>query len=615
MSGPPQSFQRRTDDLYMLKTRNLVYQDVNGTYPTSGGVGYVKDTVGNVGWSSTITATDGNLRVKGDIEVVNNLSDETKVVINGQNGDITTDGIVTINGDLIVSNAPTVKGVKFVNITDDTTISQVFTRTVPPGQEQLMWNSTLNGVVEPLSGWSALLSQAPIIFRTVDTGGLSGATLTLAQNMNALLNLFYTRGIFVQTLTNTTALATVFNTPVSIRFNIGSDGFTYTPSSYGPSTAVPYSTIRDDINTAAVAQGCGSRFVATYIDGGKMKFDISLNSGETWSFTDASPNGLTAQFFMNHIGFSDISADVTYPNFFYPSTSPETQFVLQDFSVIMPTIPIAAPTNPVLTDTTCTFDIPPVPTLPPIAIQQIGIYWCRSDAVFSTSPNVVVPNGTTSYTITDLSASTSYNVAVSYRSAYDDSSPGPVLTFTTTGLVPSIALTGTNMYSVELTEDVNWLATPSYGSTAPNYGKSYVSGVKFNVATVYSAIWTGTLNDLTQISQIQSVTVEFYAGAGTGTTGARFYTGTNPQANILDQGSTVDAKYGDAAGVGGSVVIFPDADGLDMLHEIFNADEAGAIDTTKNMTFGWFCSQGGLRNCEMTRFNVIYMSMGPGPSP
>ena len=269
MSGPPQSFQRRTDDLYMLKTRNLVYQDVNGTYPTSGGVGYVKDTVGNVGWSSTITATDGNLHVKGDVEIVNNLSNETKVTINGQNGDITTDGVVTINGNLSVSNAPTFKGLNFENVTDGTSLSQIFTRTVPPGQEQLIWNSNLNHTIEPLSGWSELLSQAPIIFRTVDISGLSGATLILAQNMNALLNLFYTRGIFVQTLTSTPAVATVFNTPVSIRFNIGSRGFTYTPSSYGPSTAVPYSTIVAELNTAAVAQGCGARFNATYI-GGKI---------------------------------------------------------------------------------------------------------------------------------------------------------------------------------------------------------------------------------------------------------------------------------------------------------------------------------------------------------
>ena len=605
MSGLPQSFQRRTEDLYMLKTRNLVYQDVIGTYPTQGAMGYVTNTVGSVGWSSAVTTNpEGDLTVKG----TTTLGANGVITVDGGTGNLTTTGNVDIGGELTVTNTATVQGLNLINLTDLTSSSQLCTFKDTPTTEQLQWRSTLNNTTEPISGWSVLVEPAAQIFRTVDTSGLSGATLTLAQNMNALLNLFLTRGIFVQTLTNTTGFATVFNTPVSIRFNIGIASFTYTPPS-GSAIAVPYSTIVAGLNAAAVAASVApSVFTASYI-GGKIQLTIPLGTGQYWTYTNTATNG-TAQFFMNHIGFTNLSIDVL--NF---SPSVETPSVLQDFSVIMPAAPSSAPTNPVPTDISCSIVLPAAPTTPPIAIQQIGIYWCVSGGAFSTYPNALVSTGTSTYTIAGLSANTSYKVALSYRSLYDESPKGPELTFKTIGLLPAIFLTGTNMYSVELTEDVNWLATPSYGSMAPNYGKSYVSGVKFNVAMVYSAVWTDTLNDLTQISQIQSVTIEFYAGATSATTDARFYTGSNPQAKIIDHGSTVSAKYGDTAGVGGSIIIVPDADGLDILHEIFNADEAGVIDTTKNMSFGWFCSQGGLRNCEMMRFNVIYMSMGPGPDP
>ena len=590
----------------MLKTRNLVYQGVNGTYPTQGAMGYVTNTVGSVGWSSAVTTNpEGDLTVKG----TTTLGANGIITVDGGTGNLITTGNVDIGGELTVTNTATVQGLNLINLTDLTSSSQLCTFKDTSTTEQLQWRSTLNNTIEPISGWSVLVEPAAQIFRTVDITGLSGATLTLAQNMNALLNLFLTRGIFVQTLTSTTGVATVFNTSVSIRFNIGTLGFSYTPSSYGPSIAVPYSTIVAELNAAAAAASVSpSVFTASYI-GGKIQLTIPLGTGQYWTFTNTATNG-TAQFFMNHIGFTNLSIDVL--NF---SPSVETPSVLQDFSVIMPAAPSSAPTNPVPTDVSCSIVLPAVPTTPPIAIQQIGIYWCVSGGAFSTFPNALVSTGTSTYRITGLSANTSYKVALSYRSLYDESPKGPELSFNTTGLRPAIFLTGTNMYSVELTEDVNWLATPSYGSMAPNYGKSYVSGVKFNVAMVYSAVWTDTLNDLTQISQIQSVTVEFYAGAISATADVRFYTGSNPHANIIDQGSTVDPQHGDTIGFGGSVIIIPDANGVDILRAIFNADEEGVIDTTKNMSFGWFCSQGGLRNCEMTRFNVIYMSMGPGPDP
>jgi hypothetical protein len=163
---------------------------------------------------------------------------------------------------------------------------------------------------------------------------------------------------------------------------------------------------------------------------------------------------------------------------------------------------------------------------------------------------------------------------------------------------------------VDVTQDPNWLETPSYGVANVNYNKQYVSNVKYTVASVFASIFGSSFSDLTNINQINSVTIDFYAGVNAVGSDVRFFTGPNPNQNILytPGDTTIDSDYGDAHGVGGTITIYPDADGIDMLHEIFNADEKGVIDTTKNITFGWFASRGGaIRNCEVTGLSVVYV--------
>jgi len=56
------SYQRRTDDLLRLKTRQLILQNVNGTYPGAGSMLYIADSNGTLGNASSITAdASGNL--------------------------------------------------------------------------------------------------------------------------------------------------------------------------------------------------------------------------------------------------------------------------------------------------------------------------------------------------------------------------------------------------------------------------------------------------------------------------------------------------------------------------------------------------------------------------
>lgn len=596
MSGIPQSFQRRTDDLYLLKTRNIVFENVDGTFPVKGALSYTTNSAGAVGFSTVTADSSGNLTIPGTTTMGANGG---YVVVDGETGILTANQDVDVYGKVTVDNTVKANALELVNTSDITIVSQLDDRTIA-GVETLAWSNAA-GVAEPISGWNAKLTPAALIFRTVDTTGLTGATLIMAQNQNNLLTLFQQRGVFVATVTSNPTLAAVFNTSQSITFRITptsgpSTVFTY-PISGDPAKAVAYTELVTGINNAASLPS----FASYTLVGGVGTLTFTVGPTNTLQFVDTTTNG-TAQLFLNHLNTS-LSVNTPYTN-----TASAT---VRDFTQVMPATPTAAPTDisGTIDASNCTITIPAFPATP-IAIQNVCVYWCISGDSFSSSPNAIIPTSQTTYRITGLGAGTSYKVAISYRSLYDESPIGPVDYFTTS-LRNNLAMSffsNTNVYAVELTQDVNWLSTPSYGTTLINYGKQYMSNVKFTVATVFSAIWTDTLSDLTNLSQIQSVTIDFYAGATTATKGARFFTGTNQLTNILylESSGPVEAKYSDTVGLGGSIIIYPDVDGIAMLRAIFNADSDGNIDVGKNMVFGWYCTQGGLRNCEMTRFNAIY---------
>lgn len=599
MNGP--SFQRRTDDLYLLKTRNIIYENVDGSFPTPGAIGYITNTVGAVGWSGITTDTSGNLTVPGTATLGKNGA----VEVSGITGTLLAKNDVVINGTLVANNTVQTYTLILENLTETNVESQLYDDNDVNGKETLFWKND-DSEIEPISGWTAKIEPSQLIFRTVDTTDLSGATLVLAQQMNALLTLFLNRGVFVNTITPNTTLAAVFNTDVSILFSI-----------YGPTgnfvSSAPFS-ITGDKNVAVPYNQIAASLKTTYMDVSYNPVDSTygtmsfiLDASYTMIYTDLSTNG-TAQLFMNHIGFGILQTGVAYPNLINTSMVGS----VEDLFPLMPPTPTAAPTVAVGYPhrLSCRINIPPKPTTPVIAIQKVCIYWCVSGSSFQQYPNAIIPTTQTTYDITGLTANTEYIVGLSYRSLYDESPiSNKQLYFITTVMGPALASDFSSeikVYSVELTEDVNWLATPSYGVSVVNYAKPYLTNVKFTVATVFSSVWSGTLSDLTQISQIQSVSIDFYAGSSSAD--ARFFTGTNPMTNIVYAGGgpPVEAQYGDAVGAGASMTIYPDVDGLDMLHEIFNAADDGAIDVAKNMTFGWYCTQGGLRNCEMTRFNVVY---------
>jgi hypothetical protein len=573
------SFQQRTDDLYRLKTRNLVYQNADGSYPAKGSIGYVTNTVGTIGWSDVTTDSSGNFDVPGTATF--GINDAVTV---DSLGDLNAKYNVNVNGILTASEVDT-NGIVLYTV-NGTTQSQIYDVSVN-GVQTLTWSDN-NQVEEPLSGWTARLAPSPHIFRNVDTTGLTGSLLVMAQDMNALMTILQQQQCFVTTIASSTSdLVTVFNTSESVKFVLTLQAFPYTESSFIVSQAgniasgVTYPALVAAIQSAGAATPISVTY--TPIDVATGTIDISA-TGYDIKYTDVSTNG-TAQMFMNHLGFGSVLPDIC-SNGFLTST-------VNDLSVTMPPTPIGIPSLISVTGNSALISIP----TPPGSVAKVCVYWCISGSAFSIYPNAIVSTATTQYTITGLAAATSYTVALSYRSAYDEGSKGATLSLTTNiaSLLRSMDPTSISK-SLNITNNVNWVSTPSYGRNPQNYNKSFSKNVKFTVGTVFPAIYTGALSDLLSVEQIQGVTVEFYAGTS-GVTDLRVSIGSE---NILEDLVLPSmTKYNDAAGVGGSVSI----NDPDMLARIFNAEGNGI---NKNITFSFFCSTGGIRNCEVTEFTIDY---------
>ncbi len=90
---------RRTDDLQRLKTRHLVLQNTDGTYPTTAGILYIDNATGHVGATSGATITgDGrisctNIRAvsqPGDNNIFTNIAMQQNIAPNVVAGRIAT---------------------------------------------------------------------------------------------------------------------------------------------------------------------------------------------------------------------------------------------------------------------------------------------------------------------------------------------------------------------------------------------------------------------------------------------------------------------------------------------------------------------------------------------
>ena len=107
------SNQRRTDDLLRLKTRGLIYQNIDGTYPVLGAASYIADSSGTVGWSPLGIDASGNLNVPGDLTVSGTITNYfPEYALSGPCPSITSESTISLlpaNGNVGIGKCnPTV---------------------------------------------------------------------------------------------------------------------------------------------------------------------------------------------------------------------------------------------------------------------------------------------------------------------------------------------------------------------------------------------------------------------------------------------------------------------------------------------------------------------------
>ena len=100
------SHQRRTEDLLRLKTRSLVLQNMDGSYPVEGAIPFVTDLSGDVGFTtgpeSVIIDSSGNMTVPGNLTV----DGLTNITVVGQRLDLSGGPCPAITSSSSVSVLP-----------------------------------------------------------------------------------------------------------------------------------------------------------------------------------------------------------------------------------------------------------------------------------------------------------------------------------------------------------------------------------------------------------------------------------------------------------------------------------------------------------------------------
>ena len=364
------------------------------------------------------------------------------------------------------------------------------------------------------------------------------------------------------------------------------------PTLYTYTTLGPFSGVQTldalvvSLNTPLVIASSPLQF--SIINPTNPSVTLSCIGPYTYRIIDGIYGPGTAYLFMNHLGI-DINTSASYVNRVFTASSVG--------NAISPTGIGQAPLIP---------PFPPVPTVSVVSITPTsititwGVYSDPNVTAFSISNNgntvVVVPAATQTYTITGLTTGIPYTLNVYPLSTYDVGSPGSV-----TKTINSV--------TVDITTTGFWAPTPQAGPFGPN--------VNISVASVGAGIWTNQLVNLTNINQIQSVSLTYFSNYNVGPAylgDARFY------AKIL-QDPTIFYAYGQrlagytwALGSPGGNNTVPGPQIIpgpnNQYYNIFNAAPAtGVIDITQTMQFFWYCGYPAqvLSNCNMTGFTVTYI--------
>lgn len=572
------SHLRRTDDLERLKTRSIVLQNSDGTYPATNGAMYVS-TGGTVAVSASATV-DGS----------GNLVCKTATVGTGGGG---TPTVLTVNGNALVHGNATVTGfgpgrgtvgTDYVDIiSHDPSNNPTYLYAL---HNTLMWQDERHRA-NNLLGWKSRMDPSGGFVYTELSSAAPSSQIVSA--LNDFFKLLSSRHAFV-TYTPLIVPDISFNQPRSIAFSsfLASNtaqrvNYTFTQ----PAGDTNVIAVLTNLNNQLEANGLALRF--TYNSGTGI-VTISPSAGFGFAVGNVSTYG-SASLFLAHLGISDISGD-----FNYTSDISGADISGGVTGMTVPSAP-AAPSN-AINITTSGFTVTIPTAVPPI--RFINIY-LNGVSQGQTSINAG------SYTFFALRPNTPYTVQATFLSDYDESSLSTALTVTTAPIITS--------YSV------NMLTQP--GSAVTPYTGRPVNYTNVTVATVGTAAWPA---NLTQVSQIKSVEMQYYSGFSVWNpyydSDARFV--INPDAN----GDGIDVYYaysnrvnpvpGDVTAVGspnpvgpGPSLVVPDSTVFadqTTLQRLFGV--GGNTDTIdkSNRNFAWFCGYPAsfIQNCQMTKFIINY---------
>jgi hypothetical protein len=205
------SHQRRTEDLLRLKTRSLVLQNMDGSYPVGGAVPSVADTSGTVGFTPVTIDASGNMTVPGNL-TVDGLTNITisSIDISGTltvARDASFNSNIYVHGDGFTTGSATIDYIDFPNYsatkphgpTDLTQVSSLYSYV-----NRLTWEDT-SGSTHDVLGWeyappdisantfdlidiSGVTGTDPISLCLIQTAKTTNKLLTLLNNANAFLN-------------------------------------------------------------------------------------------------------------------------------------------------------------------------------------------------------------------------------------------------------------------------------------------------------------------------------------------------------------------------------------------------------------------------------------------
>lgn len=575
------SHLRRTDDLERLKTRSIVLQNSDGTYPATNGAMYV--------------STDGTVAVSDNAVIDNSGNLACKTATIGDVSDTAT--VLTVNGHALVHGNTTVTGLgpgrgtvgtDYVDIiSHDPSHNPTFLYVL---HNTLMWQDERHRL-NNLLGWKSRMDPSGAAI-TALTGASSFGDVV--DRINWLCELLSNKHSFL-TFLPASSPAIQFNQPRSISFSsflATNDtqrvNYTFTQPA-GTTDAV---TVLTNLNNQLEANGLSLRF--TYNSGTGL-VTISPSLGFGFSVADVGSVN-SALLFLSHLGIHSVVQKVKYTADITGGISISSGTI---GSTAIPNPPGSAPYN-VTNISTSGFTV----TIPPpgsIGAGSVGIYL---NGVSVAAYDSILPS---TYTFTSLSPNTTYTVQASSMTIYDESTLSAALTVTTAPIITN--------YSV------NMLTQP--GVTVTPYTGVPVNYTNVTVATVGAAAWPA---NLTQVSQIQSVEMQYYSGFSVWNpyydSDARFV--INPDANgngtvlYYAYANRVNPASGDLAAVGspnpvnqGPSQVAPDsmifAD-QGILESFLGTPGDPNTIYKVDRSFAWFCGYPNsfIQNCQMTKFIINY---------